>query len=69
MAAPERFAEKSDSSSTAGTVHTWPVATDIAAQANVGFSNRPFRVKRFQTIHRYSVDVAHGLVLLFGIGT
>jgi hypothetical protein len=28
----------------------------------VGFSNRPFRVKRFQTIHHYSVDVAHGLV-------
>ena len=26
------------------------------------------RVKRFQTIHHYSVDVAHGLVLLFGIG-
>ena len=23
----------------------------------------------FQTIHRFSVDVAHGLVLLFGIGT
>src|SRR6266498_1783422 len=33
------------------------------------FSNRPFRVKRFETIHHYSVDVAHGLVLLFGIGT
>ena len=33
------------------------------------FSNRPFRVKRFQTIHHRSVDVAHGLVLLFGIGT
>ena len=33
------------------------------------FSNRPFRVKRFQTIHHYSVDVAHGLVLLYGIGT
>ena len=33
----------------------------IAAQ--VRFSNRPFRVKRFQTIHHYSVDVAHGLVL------
>jgi hypothetical protein len=47
----------------------WPVAIDIAAQANVGFSNWPFRVKRFQTIHRYSVDVAHGLVLLFGNGT
>ena len=23
----------------------------------------------FQTIHHYSVDVAHGLALLFGIGT
>jgi hypothetical protein len=33
------------------------------------FSNRPFGVKRFQTIHHYSVDVAHGLVLLYGIGT
>src|SRR6476619_6770775 len=30
---------------------------------------RPFGVKRFQTIHHHSVDVAHGLVLLFGIGT
>src|SRR5437016_10285399 len=37
--------------------------------SNVRFSNRPFEVKRFQTIHHYSVDVAHGLVLLFGIGT
>jgi hypothetical protein len=36
---------------------------------NVRFSNRPFRVKHFQTIHHYSVDVARGLVLLFGIGT
>jgi hypothetical protein len=34
---------------------------------HVCFSNRPFGVKRFQTIHHYSVDVAHGLVLLFGI--
>src|SRR5476651_2075289 len=34
-----------------------------------GFSNRPFRVKHFQTIHHCSVDVAHGLALLFGIGT
>ncbi len=33
------------------------------------FSNRPFGVKRFQTIHHCRVDVAHGLVLLFGIGT
>src|SRR6266481_8220750 len=36
---------------------------------NVRFSNRPFGVKRFQTIHDHSVDVARGLVLLFGIGT
>src|SRR6266481_2855886 len=36
---------------------------------NVCFSNRPFGVKRFQTIHHCGVDVAHGLVLLFGIGT
>jgi hypothetical protein len=35
----------------------------------VRFSNRPFGVKRFQTIHYHSVDVARGLVLLFGIGT
>jgi hypothetical protein len=36
---------------------------------NVRFSNRPFQVKRFQAIHHCSVDVAHGLALLFGIGT
>jgi hypothetical protein len=36
---------------------------------NDRFSNRPFGVKRFQTIHHTSVDVAHGLSLLFGIGT
>ena len=35
----------------------------------VCFSNRPAGVKHFQTIHHYSVDVARGLVLLFGIGT
>ena len=33
------------------------------------FSNRPFWVKHFQTIHRCSIDVARGLALLFGIGT
>src|SRR3977135_2256087 len=32
------------------------------------FLNRPFGVKRFQTIHHTSVDIAHGLALLFGIG-
>jgi len=36
---------------------------------DVRFSNRPFEVKRFQTIRHCSVDVARGLVLLFGIGT
>ena len=36
---------------------------------DVSFSNRPFEVKRFQTIHHRSVDVARGLVLLSGIGT
>jgi len=41
----------------------------VRERANVRFSNRPFRVKRFQTIHHDRVDVAHGLVLLFGIGT
>ena len=36
---------------------------------NVRFSNRPFGVKHFQTIHLSGVDVTRGLVLLFGIGT
>ncbi len=35
----------------------------------VCFSNRPVGVKRFQTIHDCGVDVARGLVLLYGIGT
>src|SRR5262245_17422684 len=34
---------------------------------NVRFSNRPFGGQAVQTIHRYGVDVARGLVLLFGI--
>jgi hypothetical protein len=33
------------------------------------FSNRPIGVKHFQAIHHCGVDVTHGLVLLFGIGT
>ena len=36
---------------------------------HVRFSNRRFGVKHFQTIHQCGVDVARGLVLLFGIGT
>jgi hypothetical protein len=38
------------------------------APHDVRFSNRPVRVKRFQTIYRQSVDVARGHMLLFGIG-
>jgi hypothetical protein len=41
----------------------------VTAPTDVRFSNRPFGVKHFQTVRRYSVDVTHGLVLLFGIGT
>ena len=39
------------------------------AIAYVCFSNRPVRVKRFQTIHQNSFEVTRGLVLLYGIGT
>src|SRR5215831_13240917 len=40
-----------------------------ALHRDVRFSNRPSRVKHFQAIHHFSVDVAHGLALLFGLGT
>ena len=59
---------REDSPCQLGAVHTWHL-TDLPILHNhVRFSNRPFGVKRFQTIHQHSVDVAHGLVLLFGIG-
>ena len=46
-----------------------PLLADVGLCVEyVRFSNRPVWVKRFQTIRRYSVDVAHGLVLLSGIG-
>jgi hypothetical protein len=44
------------------------VGKHLLVPINVRFSNRPTWVKRFQTFHRCGVDVAHGLVLLFGIG-
>src|SRR5258706_13641006 len=47
----------------------WQKADVTAPLVNVRFSNRPFGVKHFQTIHQCGVDVARGLVLLFGIGT
>jgi hypothetical protein len=43
--------------------------TAVGNGPHVSFSNRPFEVKRFQTIHHCNVDVARGLALLFGIGT
>jgi hypothetical protein len=39
-----------------------------ASRADVSFSNRPFGVRRFQTISAMSMSLT-GLVLLFGIGT
>ena len=44
----------------------WHMADVVVMSA---FSNRPLGVKHFQTIHVCGVGVAHGLVLLFGIGT
>ena len=53
---------------TSGSGHSLP--TDPASMPNdVRFSNRPVWVKHFQAIHRFSVDVTHGLALLYGIGT
>ena len=51
------------------TVLKWPAWRMRCGPCHVCFSNRPFGVKRFQTIHYLGVDVARGLVLLFGIGT
>src|SRR5215813_2861704 len=45
------------------------VRCHLTSKSDVRFSNRPFGVKRFQTIHHLSVSVARGLLLLFGIGT
>ena len=50
-------------------VRNWPKADIPTRSTNVRFSNRPFGVKHFQTVRRCSVDVTHGLVLLFEIGT
>src|SRR5262245_857891 len=44
-------------------------AVSMSLAGSCFFSNRPFGIKHFQTIHDCSVDVARGLVLLFGIGT
>ena len=49
--------------------NTFPPKADISRLlSDVRFSNRPVEVKRFQATHDGGVDVAHGLVLLYGIG-
>ena len=50
-------------------VRLWHLASFRCAAKFGRFSNRPSGVKHFQAIHHCSVDVAHGLALLFGIGT
>jgi hypothetical protein len=60
---------REDSSCQLGAVHTWHLADIERCPSHVRFSNRPFWVKRFQTIRRCSVEVSHGLALLFGLGT
>jgi hypothetical protein len=47
----------------------WVIGGLLTKSGHVRFSNRPVGVKRFQATHRCSVDVAHGLALLSGIGT
>src|SRR6516165_10843257 len=59
---------KSLSSPSLVNVSFWPIANITTVLIHVRFSNRPFGVKRFQAIRHCSVDVARGLVLLFGIG-
>jgi hypothetical protein len=60
MAAPERFAEMSDSSCTAGAVHTWPVSTvrgTAAIRSESGVkadSSRTSRYRRDRPNHSFS---------------
>jgi hypothetical protein len=67
-----RFRRKADvpSSPVAALAHSrfWHSADMPAVAFDVRFfSNRPFRVKRFQTIHDCGVNVARGLALLSGL--
>ena len=69
MAAPTNtaYVKKVLANSEPSTHGTKQTARDV--RSDVCFSNRPVWVKHFQAIHHGSVDVAHGLALLFGIGT
>jgi len=63
-----RFWERAEVKFLRATRQSRPVRASNGS-VHARFSNRPFGVKHFQTIRRYSGDVAHGLALLFGIGT
>ncbi len=56
MAAPERFAEKLDSSCTAGTVHTWPIAT-----ASLRMADGRFRCKAEMALSSLPCAASHRL--------
>ena len=62
--------KREESSCQLGAVHTWHKAEMLDARRSmsaslIGHSGS----SAFRLIHHYSVDVAHGLVLLYGIGT
>ena len=69
MPVPTRCSSNDRRGASFNDVRFWHKADILMALRNVRFSNRPFGVKHFQTVRRCSVDVTHGLVLLFGIGT
>ena len=47
----------------------WGQLAALGHSADLMFSNSVASRRHFQTVRRCSVDVTHGLVLLFGIGT
>jgi hypothetical protein len=67
---PHGLIQTSRRESSDGKLSTRKASTNsLKNKLDIRFSNRPVGVKRFQTIHRYSVDVTRRLVLPFGIGT
>src|SRR5260370_31529328 len=50
-------------------VRSGSIASVWRCPSHFRFANRRVEVKHFQAIHGCSVDVSHGLALLFGIGT
>ena len=59
MAAPERFAERSNSSCTAGTVHTWPVTSlAVMQQFSRDRVESRHRADRSKTTHNKTCPAA-----------